>query len=159
MLPLCMWLGAWQYGLFVLDKRPQIPDGHSLVIRLVQPSIPQSLKWDKDILEQNLQEYIDLSNAQDSHYIDFTVWGETASPFDLMYDYPHNRKVMNAVPRYGRLITGFLRREDNGRRVIPLDREHPEITIRRSVRQARFVRLRERNYYALLRSKLSEWTH
>ncbi|MBR3677198.1 MAG: apolipoprotein N-acyltransferase [Alphaproteobacteria bacterium] len=119
MLPLCMWLGAWQYGLFVLDKRPQIPDGHSLVIRLVQPSIPQSLKWDKDILEQNLQEYIDLSNAQDSHYIDFTVWGETASPFDLMYDYPHNRKVMNAVPRYGRLITGFLRREDNGRRVIP----------------------------------------
>ena len=47
----------------------------------------------------------------------------------------------------------------DGRRVIMLDREHPEITICRSVRQARFVRLFERNYYALLRSKLSEWTH
>ena len=47
----------------------------------------------------------------------------------------------------------------DGRRVIPLDREHPEITIRRSVRQARFVRLYEKNYYGLLRSKLSEWTH
>lgn len=112
------WLSAWQYGLFVLDKRPQIPDGHSIVVRLVQPSIPQSMKWSKDILEQNLQEYIDLSKAQDSHYVDFTVWGETASPFDLMYDYPHNRKVMNAVPRYGRLITGMLRREDNGRRLV-----------------------------------------
>ncbi|MBR3272779.1 MAG: NAD(+)/NADH kinase [Clostridia bacterium] len=47
----------------------------------------------------------------------------------------------------------------DGRRVISLDREHPEITIRRSVRQARFVRLYEKNYYGLLRSKLSEWTH
>lgn len=119
LFPLLMWLGAWQYGLYVLDKRPQIPDGHSLVVRLVQPSIPQSLKWDKDVIEQNLQAYIDLSNAEDSHYVDFTVWGETASPFDLLYDYPHNRKVMNAVPKYGRLITGFLRREDNGKRLIP----------------------------------------
>lgn len=47
----------------------------------------------------------------------------------------------------------------DGRRAIMLDRAHPEITIRRSVRQARFVRLNEKNYYGLLRSKLSEWTH
>ena len=47
----------------------------------------------------------------------------------------------------------------DGRRAIVLDREHPEITIRRSIRQARFVRLNEKNYYGLLRSKLSEWTH
>ena len=45
------------------------------------------------------------------------------------------------------------------RRAIMLDREHPEITIRRSLRQARFVRLNEKNFYGLLRSKLSEWTH
>ena len=47
----------------------------------------------------------------------------------------------------------------DGRRAIILDREQPEITIRRSVRQARFVRLNEKNFYGLLRSKLSEWTH
>ena len=47
----------------------------------------------------------------------------------------------------------------DGRRAITLDRAHPEITIKRSVRQARFVRLGEKNYYSLLRSKLSEWTH
>ena len=47
----------------------------------------------------------------------------------------------------------------DGRRVIPLTRENPEITIVRSARQARFVRFREKNYYGLLRSKLSEWTH
>ncbi len=47
----------------------------------------------------------------------------------------------------------------DGRRSISLNRDNPEITIRRSDRPARFVRLRERNYFQLLRSKLSEWTH
>ena len=47
----------------------------------------------------------------------------------------------------------------DGRRVIPLTGERPEITICRSDRPARFVRLHEKNYYGLLRSKLSEWTH
>ena len=47
----------------------------------------------------------------------------------------------------------------DGRRLIPLSHEMPEITICRSVRKARFIRLHEKNYYGLLRSKLSEWTH
>ena len=47
----------------------------------------------------------------------------------------------------------------DGRKIIAMTRECPEITICRSGRQARFVRLHERNYYRLLRSKLSEWTH
>ena len=47
----------------------------------------------------------------------------------------------------------------DGRKVIPLTADHKEITICRSERAARFVRLRERNHFALLRSKLSEWTH
>lgn len=47
----------------------------------------------------------------------------------------------------------------DGRRVIPLYRGRNEITISRSPRQARFVRLNEKNYFGLLRSKLSEWTH
>ena len=47
----------------------------------------------------------------------------------------------------------------DGRRVLPLPSERPEITIYRSPRQARFVRLREKNYFGLLRNKLSEWTH
>ena len=47
----------------------------------------------------------------------------------------------------------------DGRRVIPMTLERPEITICRSPRQARFVRFHEKNYIGLLRSKLSEWTH
>ena len=47
----------------------------------------------------------------------------------------------------------------DGRSKVDLTKGNPEITIRRSERSARFVRLRERNYFELLRSKLSEWTH
>ena len=46
-----------------------------------------------------------------------------------------------------------------GRRIIPFDNESREITICRSGRDARFVRLTERSSFGLLRSKLSEWTH
>ncbi len=47
----------------------------------------------------------------------------------------------------------------DGRRIIPLNDPSREITICRSSRQARFIRLTSRNNFGLLRSKLSEWTH
>ena len=47
----------------------------------------------------------------------------------------------------------------DGRRFVLLNEENPEITICRSERQARFVRFRDKNYFKLIRSKLSEWTH
>lgn len=47
----------------------------------------------------------------------------------------------------------------DGRKVIPLDRGFPEITLCRSEHVARFVRLNDRNFFGLLRGKLSEWTH
>lgn len=47
----------------------------------------------------------------------------------------------------------------DGRRLLHMDRQTPEITICRSPRPARFVRFHEKNYFGLLRSKLSEWTH
>lgn len=47
----------------------------------------------------------------------------------------------------------------DGRKSILLTRENPEITIRKSERQVRFVRLQEKNFFGLLRGKLSEWMH
>ena len=47
----------------------------------------------------------------------------------------------------------------DGRRIIQINGESREITIRRSHRNARFVRLVERDNFGLLRNKLSEWTH
>lgn len=47
----------------------------------------------------------------------------------------------------------------DGRRLLKLSNEQSSVTIIKSRRTARFVRLRERNYFELLRAKLSEWTH
>lgn len=47
----------------------------------------------------------------------------------------------------------------DGRKFIPLEGENAAITIRRSERNAKFIRLHDRNYFDLLRGKLSEWTH
>lgn len=47
----------------------------------------------------------------------------------------------------------------DGRRAVPLEGENPQITICKSEYPARFVRLEERDYFGVLRSKLSEWTH
>lgn len=47
----------------------------------------------------------------------------------------------------------------DGRKFIPLEGENAEITIRRSPRNAKFIRLHDRNYFNLLRGKLSEWTY
>lgn len=47
----------------------------------------------------------------------------------------------------------------DGRRVLLMDKAQPEIIMCRSPRPARFVRFHEKNYFGLLRSKLSEWTH
>ena len=45
----------------------------------------------------------------------------------------------------------------DGRKTVPMG--FGEITIRRSNRSAKFIRLHDRNYFDLLRGKLSEWTH
>lgn len=110
----------WGYGDYILlYKIENISEAQSIMIRLVQPSIAQSMKWDKEELEKNLTQYIEMSTMRDNHYIDFIVWGETASPFDLTYDNFHKRKLLRAVPKYGYLVSGFLRYENDGDRLIP----------------------------------------
>ena len=104
-----VFFALWEYGAYVISGDEHIPDGESMMIRLVQPSIPQSLKWSKSVAEENFQDYVDLSVSKDNHHIDFVVWGETASPFDLTSDSRHRQAIRTAIPRYGYLITGLLR--------------------------------------------------
>ena len=55
--------------------------------------------------------------------------------------------------------------DNRGSACVLLDGRNPilmgdgEITVRRLTRSARFIRLHDRNYFDLLRGKLSEWTH
>ncbi len=47
----------------------------------------------------------------------------------------------------------------DSRKFIRMEGKDAVMTIRRSARNARFIRLHDQNYFDLLRGKLSEWTH
>lgn len=94
--------GFWRMANY--DARPG-----DIRVRLVQPSIPQQMKWDRRALEDNFETYIRMSRLRPADGIDFVVWGETAVPFDLDRDWYHLDKIREAVPSQGYLITGMVR--------------------------------------------------
>ena len=76
---------------------------------------------------------------------------------------PHMLNVRPVVLSAADRITVRLTDDRNGARAVLDSRKlvpiQGEIVIRRSKRNARFIRLHNRNYFDLLRGKLSEWTH
>ena len=90
-------------------------------IRLVQPAIPQKMKWNRQKLEQNLEQYINMSKQEGLEDIDFVIWGETATPFALDFEPQYMEKVREAIPNKGHLITGLVRYEFYNGKFHPLN--------------------------------------
>ncbi len=80
-------------------------------IRMVQPSIPQSMKWKSSELESNFFEYVNLSKKEGLEQVDFVIWGETALPFDIRYRSEYKEFIKDAIPDNGYLVTGVVRFE------------------------------------------------
>ncbi|MBK1664670.1 apolipoprotein N-acyltransferase [Rhodospirillum rubrum] len=81
-----------------------------LRVRLVQPAIPQTMKWDRDRMAANLRLYIDMSRAPGLEDVDAVIWGETAVPYALDLIPEIRAALAEATPRAGALITGAPRR-------------------------------------------------
>lgn len=89
-----------------------------LKIRLVQPNIPQTFKWQPALMYQNFRQYIDMSRVQPLDDVDMVVWGETATPYFLDRDEERLAEIQAAIPKKGFLVTGVLRiGYENGRQV------------------------------------------
>ncbi|CCG06811.1 apolipoprotein N-acyltransferase [Pararhodospirillum photometricum] len=78
--------------------------------RLVQPAIPQALKWDAARMVDNVRHYVNLSARPGLEAVDAVIWGETAVPFALNLDDGARRAVQPAIPGGGVLIAGSVRR-------------------------------------------------
>ncbi|MBP5399743.1 MAG: apolipoprotein N-acyltransferase [Alphaproteobacteria bacterium] len=112
------------FGLWNCQRHGEIKNS-SLSIRVVQPSIPQSLKWDFAKLEANLYEYIAMSQEMGFEGKDVIIWGETASTFPLSIDHTHFEQTKLAVPPHGYLITGSVDYfSDSDDRWIPINAAH-----------------------------------
>ena len=78
-------------------------------LRIVQPSIAQTLKWDPAAAAGNLRRLVDLSAAPRPGPIAAVMWPEAATPFLLGRDAAARRQAAAVAPAGGYLITGALR--------------------------------------------------
>src|SRR5207302_7323481 len=78
-------------------------------LRLVQPSIPETLKWDPAAAEANFRRLIELSTGPAEHPLAAVLWPEAATPFLIERDDAHRAAIAAVAPRGGVVLTGAVR--------------------------------------------------
>jgi apolipoprotein N-acyltransferase len=97
--------GAWR---LMKAEQGTVP---GVMLRLVQPSIPEKLKNDPAALRQNFLRLLELSAAPGADRVTDVIWPEAAAP-PLLERYPELRqRIAEIVPRHGLLLTGAVRAE------------------------------------------------
>ena len=77
-------------------------------LRLVQPNIPQNLKWDDRENEKSFLKLMHLSR-QNNEQVTHTIWPEAAVSFLVNWNTSERLRLMQAVQQGGTLIFGGLR--------------------------------------------------
>lgn len=83
-------------------------------LRLVQPNIAQTLKWDPNEAENSFSKIMRLSR-QNNEGITHVIWPESAVPFIVNQNDDERPRLMQAVQQGGTLILGGLRADENQR--------------------------------------------
>ena len=80
-------------------------------LRIVQPNIPQTLKWNPQREHENTEKLIMLSR-QNSDNVTHILWPESAVPYTLNVETQERLDLMRALPQGSVLITGAMREVD-----------------------------------------------
>lgn len=105
----------WGLGSLRLDRATMLThDG--VVLRLVQPAIPQALKWQPELRHQHVLRQMSMSKRSPgpSGSPTAVIWAETNVPFLIDKDAEVTAALAAAVPDDGTLIFGAPRRDDAG---------------------------------------------
>jgi apolipoprotein N-acyltransferase len=84
------------------------PADTGIWLRLVQPSIAESLKWDPLATESNFHRLVELSGAPAPHSLAAVIWPEAAATFLLERDDQHRAAIGIVAPASGYAIAGAL---------------------------------------------------
>lgn len=104
-------LAVVAYGVIMLQSPVKFTD---TVLRLVQPNIEQSQKWDRQFAQDVMQRLRALSllpAADGRPQPDMVIWPETALPFSIIDSAGWQRVSKQFVPEHATLVTGMVRRE------------------------------------------------
>jgi apolipoprotein N-acyltransferase len=102
-------LGGW--GTLRPLYMPVVDTGKTLEARLVQPSIPQNLKWNASEKQKIFEQLIGLTTAKSEKRPDLIVWPETALPY-LLQERPQTlADIGDALTKGQLLLTGAIRVE------------------------------------------------
>jgi apolipoprotein N-acyltransferase len=114
-------LFAAAMGLAALRMPAEIAMTPGVQLRLVQPSIVQTLKWRDDLRQQHLQQHVALSLQPAETLLTHVIWPETAIPY-LLDEEVGLRTALGRLLAPGTvLVTGAPRREavpDNPRSIL-----------------------------------------
>ena len=115
-IPLC---GAALIGGLFAYGAARIPAGDiatvpDVVLRIVQPNIPQHLKWRRDYRDRHVQTLLRLSRQPSDRRVTHLIWPETAVPFVPSVDEAGRSLIAAAVPEGGLLFTGSIRTTPRG---------------------------------------------
>jgi len=94
-------------GAVRLAATPTVETAYFL--RIVQPSIPQTMKWEPAAAQRNFRLLLDLSSAPETRKLAAVVWPEAATPFLLGRDADHRGEIAAVAAGRGYVITGAVR--------------------------------------------------
>lgn len=99
-------LALFGMGRLYVAQIEMVPN---LTLRLVQPSIPQKLKWSKEHIEENLATILALTTTTAKSSPAIYIWPESATPFFLANDRPRRLSLVHSLSLKGVLLTGTTR--------------------------------------------------
>lgn len=102
-------------GLVIAAGAARLPEGPAATLpdirlRLVQPSIPQTLRWREELRQKNVERHLELSLRPAAAPPTHLIWPETAIPYLLDEADLLRQSLARIVPRGGALISGGIRR-------------------------------------------------
>ena len=86
----------------------------SVYVRVVQPNVEQSHKWDIGEREMHFEELLNDTSAPSDKPLAAIIWPETASTFYLQEDAAHRRAIAERLSEGSFVLTGVIRRSLGG---------------------------------------------
>ena len=108
-------MGLYFWGDARIERLSQEAEAsHPHGFRLIQPNIPQDLKWNTQILSQNLGLMLQLSTIQRPDWVQHILWPETATPFALLESDQARNWLASVTPDGGTISVGSPRKGNDG---------------------------------------------